>query len=115
LKDDEVRALWSASAAMGYPFGPIYRLLLLTGQRKSEVSDAQWCEFDLNANLWTIPAVRMKADAAHLVPLTTDVVAILLLLPRFKNGDRLLLDDVWREFGVGIFEGKAPARPCNAR
>ena len=31
---------------MGYPFGPLYRLLLLTGVRLSEASEASWDEFD---------------------------------------------------------------------
>src|SRR5262249_36110976 len=37
LDDPELAALWRASEALGYPFGALYRLLLLTGARKSEV------------------------------------------------------------------------------
>ena len=44
LDDDEVRALWRASGRTGYPFGPLVRMLLLTGQRKSEVAEARWRE-----------------------------------------------------------------------
>ena len=45
LSDAELRALWQASETIGYPFGPLYRLLLLTGARKSEVAGARWSEF----------------------------------------------------------------------
>jgi integrase len=89
LDDDEVRSLWRAAGKIKYPFGPIFQLLLLTGQRKSEVSDARWSEFDMGKRLWTIPAERMKADAAHVVPLTDEMIAILAELPRFKKGDYL--------------------------
>ena len=37
LTDDELRSLWSATERLNYPLGPLVRLLLLTGQRKSEV------------------------------------------------------------------------------
>jgi integrase len=89
LRDDELRLMWSAADAMGYPYGPLFRLLALTGQRKSEVAEARWSEFDLNIKLWTIPAERMKADAAHAVPLSDDAIAILKSLPRFHHGDHL--------------------------
>ena len=62
---------------------------MLTGARRSEVAEARWSEFDLQKKLWTIPAERMKAEAAHVVPLSDDAVAILSALPRFKSGDCL--------------------------
>lgn len=89
LDDDEVRALWRASGRTSYPFGPLVRMLLLTGQRKSEVAEARWREFDLDKKLWSIPIARMKGKAAHVVPLTDDVIAILRSLPRFARGDYL--------------------------
>jgi integrase len=89
LNDAEIRALWAAAEALGYPYGPLFKLLVLTGQRKSEVAEARWSEFDLDRKLWTIPAERMKADAAHVVPLTDEAIAILRELPRFQKGNHL--------------------------
>jgi integrase len=89
LTDDELRAVWHASGKLGYPYGPLMQMLALTGQRKSEVAQAHWSEFDLQQNLWTIPAARMKGNAPHVVPLTADVVALLAGLPRFRKGDCL--------------------------
>lgn len=59
LDDNELRALWAASGRVKYPFGSIVRLLMLTGLRKSEVSDAQWSEFDLDRRIWAIPIARV--------------------------------------------------------
>lgn len=87
LSDVELRALWKATEPerMRYPFGPMYRLLTVTGQRKSEVAEASWNEFDLRERLWTIPASRMKSRAPHVVPLSDTALAILEALPRLKG------------------------------
>jgi integrase len=106
LNDDEIRALWSASVKLGYPFGPMYQLLLLTIQRKSEVSDARWSEFDLQKKLWTIPAERMKADAPHVVPLADDAIAALSALPRFRKGDYLFSTTFGRKPVSGFSKAK---------
>jgi integrase len=87
LTDDELRALWQAADQLGYPFGPLVKLLALTGQRRSDASKARWPEFDLEKKLWTIPPERYKTDAPHVVPLSDDAVAILESLPHFKSGD----------------------------
>src|SRR5262249_58945090 len=73
--------------AMGGPYGAFYRASLLTGQRRNEVAGARWSEIDLKEKLWTIPAERMKAGAAHEVPLSGDMVQLLKSLPRGKAGD----------------------------
>ena len=71
----------------GYPFGPLYRLLMLTGSRKTEVSGARWREIDLAEKLWTMPPERFKSNATHLVPLSDEAVELLDALPRWKGGD----------------------------
>lgn len=87
LGDDELRAVWGAADAMGYPYGPLFRLLILTGQREREVADMAWPEVDFAKKLWTIPAARMKGARAHEVPLSADALALLHALPRFGAGD----------------------------
>jgi integrase len=93
LTDDELRALWLAAEEMAYPFGPLIKLLVLTGQRRSEVAEARWAEFDLEARRWIIPAARMKGRegeaAPHLVALADDALELLKGLPRFNSGDHL--------------------------
>ena len=77
LDDAEVRALWRATEKMGYPFGPLYRLLLLTGCRKSEIAEARQSELDTEKRLLVIPPERFKSDAQHLVPLANAAWSIL--------------------------------------
>jgi integrase len=56
---------------------------MLTALRRNEVGHARWREFDLiDKKEWTIPASRMKADAAHVVPLTRQMIALVDTLPR---------------------------------
>jgi integrase len=106
LSPDELRAVWKATETMGYPYGPLLRLLVLTGQRKSEVAHARWSEFDLEQSLWTIPPERMKAAAPHVVPLTPQVIEILKTLPRFERGDHLFSTS----FGANPVNGFSKAK-----
>jgi integrase len=87
LTDDELRAVWAATDELPYPNGPFYKMLMLTGARKTEVSDAAWSEFDFDKSMWTIPAERFKSNAMHMVPLTPWAKQILRSLPRFTRGD----------------------------
>lgn len=93
LTDLELFALHRVAQRMPYPYGPIYRLLLLTALRLNEVADATWSEFDTRKRIWTIPAARMKAKEElardHLVPLTDEMLAILKKVLRFKGGEHL--------------------------
>jgi integrase len=93
LTNDEIRALWRVTRRIRYPYGPLYRLLLLTGCRLNEVCGAQWEEFDLAGRLWTIPAERMKklkgGAKPHVVPLTDSMLEVLKSVPSFEKGGHL--------------------------
>ena len=82
LDDDELRRLWIAAGKMAYPFGPWVRLLILTGQRRDEVSGMLWSELDLDAGMWALPKERVKNDRAHDIPLPAAALDILAGLPR---------------------------------
>ena len=87
LSDEELRAVWAAAGEMGYPYGPLFRLLILNGQREREVADMRCPEIDLGRRIWTIPAERMKGGRAHEVPLSSKVVDLIESLPRWNAGD----------------------------
>lgn len=53
------------------------RLLMLTFVRPSELAGATWAEFDLDAAEWRIPSERMKMSQPHIVPLSSQAVALL--------------------------------------
>ncbi len=56
--------------------------------RPGELRGAEWSEFDLENAEWRIPAERMKMREQHIVPLSTQAVAILKELQAF-TGDGL--------------------------
>jgi integrase len=70
LCDSELILTWHASQTAPLVWGVFFRLLVLTGQRRSEVSGMMWDELDRNAAVWTIPPARAKNGKAHLVPLS---------------------------------------------
>jgi integrase len=90
LGEEEIGALWHVLEGEGKPFGPAIKLLLLTGQRRNEVFDADRAEFDLAGKLWTIPGKRAKNGATHLVPLTPAALAIVKELLKDKRSEKLL-------------------------
>jgi integrase len=87
LGDVEVKLVWEAAGPLGWPFGPIVELLLLTGARRDEVAGMRWSEINLGARTWTIPKERSKNGVAHEIPLSDTAMAILQSLPRI--GDRV--------------------------
>lgn len=90
LNEREVGALWQVLDREAKPFGPAIKLLLLTGQRRNEVFDADRLEFDLEARLWTIPRERAKNSATHLVPLAPSALAIVKELLKDERSEKLL-------------------------
>jgi integrase len=85
LVADELRLVWRAAADLGFPFGPIVKLLVLTGQRRSEVGGMEWRELDLERGVWTIPASRSKNKRQHILPLSPQALAIIKAVPRFAG------------------------------
>jgi integrase len=90
LNDDEFRLIWNACDRLGWPYGPITKLLAITGQRLSEVSKARWDEFDLEAGIWVLPSYRVKNGVEHTVPLSETAVHILKSLPRIASDEDLV-------------------------
>jgi integrase len=85
LDDNELAAIWRAACAMGYPFGTITQVLLLTAQRRNEVVQMRWTDLDFDACVWSIPANVAKNGNAHVVPLVPEMMEILRCTPRFDN------------------------------
>jgi integrase len=102
LSDEELRAIWMATDKLGYPFGPAVQLMILTGQRRSEVLDAEWREFDLERGLWSIPRKRAKNDTGHVVPLAPMTVELIKSLPRIGPSSTLLFTTNGRTAFAGV-------------
>ena len=105
LSDLELAEVWRAAEVVGYPFGPLVKLLVLTGQRLREVAEARWAEFDLAAGAWTIPAERSKNRKPHIVHLSPQATAILKTLP-CTDGSPFILTTTGRAPVSGFSKAK---------
>jgi integrase len=77
LSLEEARAVWRAAQSLGYPFGPVYQLILLTGCRPGEWAACSRSFVDMSQKLLVIPADAYKSDHVHVVPLVPQAVRIL--------------------------------------
>jgi integrase len=87
LSDDELRYVWIACEAIGYPFGSIFKLLLATAQRRDEVGAMRWQNLDLEQARWTVPREVSKNNVANEVPLSPLAAKLIRDLPRYAGED----------------------------
>ncbi len=85
LTEPELRAVWPAFEAVGYPFGVLGQLLLLTAQRRGEIAGMRWDQLDLERGLWTLPPAATKTEVEHIVPLVPAAVALLETIPHIEG------------------------------
>lgn len=75
-----------AKLAMSGGMGALgLRFAILTAARSGETRGALWGEIDLEAATWTVPATRMKAGKAHIVPLSDAAFEILKMAALTSN------------------------------
>jgi len=87
LTDEELRAVWLGAWTLGYPFGPWYRVLMLTGQRRGEWAEAMRSEIDADRRLLEVTKTRHKGRRDHVVPLAEPVWEIVAGLPTWPGND----------------------------
>jgi integrase len=73
----EVPAFVSSLRAMQGVAPRALEFAILTAARSGEVLGAKWDEIDFQAQLWTVPAERMKAGKQHRVPLSNRAMGVL--------------------------------------
>jgi integrase len=85
LSDLELLKIWQAAATMGYPYGSIIQLLILTGARRAEIAGLQWAEVDDDEI--NLAGGRTKNGMPFTIPLSKPARAIIDGLP---DGDGLV-------------------------
>ena len=107
LSMDELKAVWAAADDMGYPFGPMVRLLILTAQRRAEVANLErgWLLPDQQA--FEVPASHYKTDRPQVVPLSAPALAIVEALPKWNGGTFLLSTTAGKRPVSGFSKAKA--------
>ena len=81
----ELAAVWQACEALGWPFCPIVRLLIVTGARRDEVASMRWRDLDLERAEWRLPREAVKTDREHVIPLSPLALEIIADLPRLGH------------------------------
>jgi integrase len=73
----ELVQVWRAAEQLEPLYRDLVQLMVLTGQRRTEVAGMRWGEVDLARGVWTLPAARTKARRQHAIPLPRLAVACL--------------------------------------
>ena len=81
LSLDELGKLWNAAPEINPTVGMIVRLLILTGARKSEISEVRWSEIDFAKAELRLPGARTKNGRPHVIPLAPVAVEMLSTWP----------------------------------
>lgn len=82
LSDDELTRVWQRAQTYGYPFGPIVQLLILTGQRRSEIGKLKWSYI---TDRITLPPEIVKNNREHSIPLSPMAATILKEIPHLSE------------------------------
>lgn len=100
LDDDEIRAFWTQldTAKMAEPTKLALKLLLITGQRRGELTFAKWKHIDFSTKTWTIPVALLKSSHTrrerpepHQVPLPPLAVELLQRLQALSGSSPYVL------------------------
>ncbi len=85
LNDNELAQVWSTAIATGHPYGALVQLLLLTGQRRSEIVGLRWDWIDEGQKTITFPKDFTKTGVIHTIPLTATMAKVIDTIPRMKD------------------------------
>ena len=87
LTVEELRQIWKAAADAADPFGDMVRLLILTGQRRSEIAGLERGWIHAEQRAVEIPAASYKTKRPHVFPLSAPAWALVKALPKWNGGD----------------------------
>jgi integrase len=85
LTNAELAQVFKNVSKLGYPFGPMFQLLILVGARRDEIAGLRWSE--IQGDTIILGRERTKAGEGHSIPLAPSVLDILKELPRIGDSD----------------------------
>jgi integrase len=85
LTDTELVKVWNAAERLGWPYGPAFQLLILTGARREEIGKLRWSEI-IDGEI-RLGGGRTKNGQAHIIPLSAPAHRILEVIPRFADSN----------------------------
>ncbi len=100
LNEEELNRLWTVlDTYPSYLTAYVFKLLLLTGARKSEMTQATWDQFDLKKGVWTKPSHMTKQKKKEHLPLSEKALEVLQILKDLTGESPYL------------FPGRVPGEP----
>ena len=87
-----LRAVWGYEGSIE-TLGAL-KLMALIYPRPGELRQAAWAEFDLETEVWTVPASRMKMRRSHRVPLPAQAISVLTELQRSAGRSELVFPSI---------------------
>jgi integrase len=85
LADDELRQIFVQACMSGYQFGTVLQLLILTGQRRTEIGSLRWEWIDQAKRAITLPGTATKNKRTHTFPYGPMTADILASIPRLGS------------------------------
>jgi len=93
---EEIKTLWAAwDTGTPYSVRMVSRLLLVTAQRLSEVTRAEWSEVDRSTRIWTIPSAHTKSGRVHRLPLSDFALELLDAVEQESSDGRYWFPSKW--------------------
>jgi integrase len=99
LTADELQTLWRALGNVSPAVRGVFRLMMLSAQRRNEVSHMRWADLDRREGWWNIPAELTKTKRPYRVPITPAMLEII------DDMEKLRLDQEW------VFPSAGGGRP----
>ena len=90
LRFDEVQMIYRATFDLGPIGGPVFRLLLLTGQRRSEIAKLKWSAVDLKGQRLVLAGSDTKNSKPHICHLSEPALAELVDIAEAGPGSELV-------------------------
>jgi integrase len=85
LADAELAQVFKTVSKLGFPFGPMFQLLILTGARREEIAALRWSE--IKDDTIILGRERTKAGEGHSIPLSPQAIDIIKQLPKIADSD----------------------------
>lgn len=85
LTDEELTAVFRTARQVGYPFGTIVQVLILTAQRRGEIARLRWDYINEDECVIALPASVTKNNRAHVFPYGDMCAEVLSAIPKIDE------------------------------
>jgi integrase len=103
LTEDELKAVYTAARAGTSPFHRIAALLVLTGQRRTEIAHLEWDWIE--GDLVTFPSWLTKNKRIHTFPIGLEARRTIATIPRFEGVPFIFPAATQRKPSTTVFNG----------